>query len=85
MWLRDTLPGQITSENNKQPMARVMIYGHDSKLTGSTSTQTLRDLGLSFCSSFLSLAVGLSQPIILMGHSLGGLIIKEALSGVVRV
>lgn len=78
MWLRDSLPGYLTSEADGKPMARVMIYGYESTVSQSKTTQNLADLATTFHSSLLILAAGqTTRPIILIGHSLGGLIIKQ--------
>ena len=74
MWLRDALPEYL-------PNARVMIYGYDSKLVGSHSFQNLGDVGSRFRAS-LKVALGpvpRERPLIFMAHSLGGLVLKEAM------
>ncbi|RKL27770.1 hypothetical protein BFJ72_g12898 [Fusarium proliferatum] len=79
MWLRDSLPSAITKDTG-EPMARVMIYGYESSVAQSKSTQTLECLATSFRDSLLPLAnIQIVRPIILVGHSLGGLIIKQTL------
>lgn len=77
MWLRDSLPYDITQEETGNPMARVMIYGYESKLAQSKSIQNLEDLATSFHNSLLALASAPIRPIILIAHSLGGLIVKQ--------
>ncbi|KAL6819172.1 hypothetical protein V8C40DRAFT_252626 [Trichoderma camerunense] len=85
MWLRDSLPGYLTSETDNKPMARVMIYGYESAVPQSKNMQNLEDLATTFHSSLLALAAGpTTRPIILIGHSLGGLIIKQALISLSR-
>lgn len=85
MWLRDSLPSHLTSETDNRPMARVMIYGYESAVAQSKSVQNLEDLATVFHSSLLALAAGpTTRPIILIGHSLGGLIIKQALISLSR-
>ncbi|OPB40304.1 hypothetical protein A0O28_0003830 [Trichoderma guizhouense] len=85
MWLRDSLPHHITSETDNRPMARLMIYGYESAVAQSKSFQNLEDLATVFHSSLLALAAGpTTRPIILIGHSLGGLIIKQALIALSR-
>ncbi|KAL7918702.1 nacht and ankyrin domain-containing protein [Trichoderma austrokoningii] len=80
MWLRDALPYDITIEDNDTPISRVMIYGYDSSLQHSDSFQNMEDIGISFLSSLRSTAIaGSFRPIILVAHSLGGLIVKEIL------
>ena len=75
MWLRDALPRDLTLDDNR-PFARVMTYGYDSGVSKSDNMQSLEDLAVSFNASFLALA-GASKPILIIAHSLGGLIIKE--------
>ena len=82
MWLRDALPYDLTSDENKRPLARVMIYGYESKVAESTSVQNLVDLASSFHNSLLSLAAQpRTRPIIFIAHSLGGLIVKQVSLG----
>ena len=74
MWLRDALPEYL-------PNARVMIYGYDSKIARSHSFQNLGDIGSRFRAS-LKVALGpvpRERPLIFMAHSLGGLVLKEAM------
>ncbi|ETR97188.1 hypothetical protein M419DRAFT_92340 [Trichoderma reesei RUT C-30] len=80
MWLRDSLPGHVTSETDGKPMARVMVYGYESAVAKSKCMQNIEDLSTTFHNSLLA-SVGASptRPIILIGHSLGGLIIKQSL------
>ncbi|CAH0053553.1 unnamed protein product [Clonostachys solani] len=74
MWLRDGLADDLTT-------ARIMIYGYKSTIPNSKSMQNLADLALSFYSSLESL-IGDEEPkpIVFIAHSLGGLIVKKALS-----
>ncbi|KAK2591555.1 hypothetical protein QQS21_010748 [Conoideocrella luteorostrata] len=78
MWLRDSLPRDLLDPKTKRPMARIMTYGHSSHLAASHSMQELEDISTSFRDSILHLAAT-PRPIVLIGHSLGGLIIKKAL------
>ena len=74
MWLRDALPDDL-------PGARVLTYGYNSRLVGSRSFQNLEDLASKFR---VSLRTALSdrppdRPLIFIAHSLGGLVLKQAL------
>ena len=74
MWLRDALPQYL-------PNARVLIYGYDSKLAGSYSFQNLSDVGSRLRAS-LRVALGpvsRDRPLIFIAHSLGGLVLKQAM------
>ncbi len=77
MWLRDALPHDL--RDSDQPCARVMIYGYESGLWHSKSTQNLADVATAFREALLSLvsSAGPPKPIIFVAHSLGGLIVKE--------
>ncbi|KAF2193038.1 hypothetical protein K469DRAFT_551882 [Zopfia rhizophila CBS 207.26] len=80
MWLRDSLPYDLTSEDNGRSMARVIIYGYDSTVAKSKNIQNLEDLATSFHTSLLALtSTPAVRPIILVAHSLGGLIVKQTL------
>ena len=76
VWLRDFLPKDI-------PNIRVLLYGYDTTLAGSNSRSSIRDLSKSLLDSIRAFRSGTdtgSRPIIFIGHSLGGLLIKEALA-----
>ncbi|KAM0188488.1 hypothetical protein ACHAPI_010595 [Fusarium lateritium] len=79
MWLRDSLPYDISDEDTDDPMARVTIYGYESGVANSNSFQNLEDLAASFYSSLRVMVEIPTRPIILIAHSLGGLIVKQAL------
>jgi hypothetical protein len=73
MWLSDSLPRDV-------PAARVMIYGYESGLQRSTSFASLSSLASSLKHAiYRLLRFEKGKPLILIGHSLGGLLIKEAL------
>lgn len=69
MWLSDSLPKDMS-------MARVMIYGYESRLEGSSSFAHLGDLASSLKRAIYRLRSE-KKRIVLIGHSLGGLLIKE--------
>ncbi|KAK0620758.1 hypothetical protein B0T14DRAFT_481818 [Immersiella caudata] len=78
MWLRDSLPYDLTHEDTGRLMARVMTYGYESAVTGSKNVQNLEDLATSFHHTLLALVSGPTvRPIVLVAHSLGGLIAKQ--------
>ncbi|KAK4446083.1 hypothetical protein QBC34DRAFT_486914 [Podospora aff. communis PSN243] len=80
MWLRDSLPDDLTREDTGRPMARVMTYGYESAVAESKNIQNLEDLATSFHHSLLALVGGSAmKPMILVGHSLGGLIVKQTM------
>ncbi|ORY68939.1 uncharacterized protein BCR38DRAFT_455751 [Pseudomassariella vexata] len=80
MWLRDSLPYDLTLEGTNRPMARVMTYGYESTVAHSKSMQNLEDLATQFHGSLLSIArTSMTRPIVFVAHSLGGLIVKQTL------
>ncbi|KAK0643713.1 hypothetical protein B0T16DRAFT_188109 [Cercophora newfieldiana] len=80
MWLRDSLPLDLTLGDTDRPISRVMTYGFESTMAESRSVQSLEDLATSFRDSILTI-VGdtVPRPVIFIAHSLGGLIVKEML------
>ncbi|KAK2598196.1 hypothetical protein QQS21_005673 [Conoideocrella luteorostrata] len=85
MWLRDALPHDLHSEGTNRPMARLITYGYESAVADSQSIQNLEDLATAFHSSLLPLASSpQTKPIILIAHSLGGLIVKQLLISLAR-
>lgn len=81
MWLRDSLAHDI-------PNMRIFIYGYDTQMDGSASFANLDDLANEFQERIKSirnyprlrrtkiLTTNPERPLILIGHSLGGIIIK---------
>ncbi|KAK0623161.1 nacht and ankyrin domain-containing protein [Immersiella caudata] len=57
MWLRDSLPYDLTRENTGRPMAKVMTYGYESSVAQSKNIQNLEDLATSLHNSLLALAI----------------------------
>lgn len=72
MWLRDSLP-------QHKPRARVMVYGYNSGLQRSTRFDDLGDIAEMLRITIISLLRSAKRRLVLIGHSLGGLLIKEAL------
>ncbi|KFZ08657.1 hypothetical protein V501_05861 [Pseudogymnoascus sp. VKM F-4519 (FW-2642)] len=79
MWLCDSLPRGLLG-------AQIMIYGYDTQLHGSASFQDIESLASSFRASIAAQrAPGSTNsqmktvPLIFIAHSLGGLIVKEAM------
>lgn len=60
---------------------RVIIYGYDSKLIESTSFQTISDIATTFVNHLKAGGwnSNSSKPFIFLAHSLGGIIVKDAL------
>ncbi|KAF9879711.1 hypothetical protein CkaCkLH20_02522 [Colletotrichum karsti] len=75
VWLRDFLPRDI-------PDARILLYGYDTKLLRSNSRQNIEELSeglLDLISAVRRDQESKRRPIIFIGHSLGGLLVKECL------
>ncbi|KAL0256831.1 hypothetical protein SLS55_007640 [Diplodia seriata] len=74
MWLRDAIPRDL-------PGVRSITYGYDSHVSNSDSFQSPHDIAARFVNRLRSVGYGSSQsrPVILLAHSLGGIIVKEAL------
>ncbi|KAL8371675.1 hypothetical protein RB595_001465 [Gaeumannomyces hyphopodioides] len=75
MWLNDLLP-------HKLPRTRVMTFGYNASVVGNTSVAGIRDNARSLLISLRDKRDGdgtYNRPIVFVGHSLGGIIIKQAL------
>ncbi|TAQ87678.1 hypothetical protein B7494_g3974 [Chlorociboria aeruginascens] len=77
MWLADKLP-------QDWPQARIMIYGYQSPIMGSNSRQTLMDIAKTFSNNLIKMRSSLNVssrrvPLVFLAHSLGGLVVKQAL------
>ncbi|KAH8895466.1 hypothetical protein GQ53DRAFT_715140 [Thozetella sp. PMI_491] len=74
MWLRDEIPISV-------PGVRALLYGYNSALVGGSSFQTISDIALGFIKQLEGGGWNLdsSKPIVFLAHSLGGLVLKEAL------
>ncbi|KAI1839800.1 hypothetical protein JX266_013987, partial [Neoarthrinium moseri] len=73
IWLRDYL-AELSG-------IRVLLYGYDTGLLKSDSRKSIEDMGRMLLESITAFRTETQskRPIILIGHSLGGLLIKEAL------
>ncbi|KAM5544196.1 hypothetical protein V8D89_001856 [Ganoderma adspersum] len=75
MWLRDSLPERV-------PGARIMVYGYNANVVQDVSTGRLRTFADTFLERLRYMREGntaANRPLILLAHSMGGLIIKQAL------
>ena len=74
MWLRDAIPKRFDQ-------MRVLTYGYDSQLLRSESFQTIPYISLAFISRMRSvgLAEHSAKPILFLAHSLGGIVVKQAM------
>ncbi|PLB50321.1 hypothetical protein P170DRAFT_405285 [Aspergillus steynii IBT 23096] len=73
MWIRDDLAKHARG-------GAAILYGYDSKLNGSSSFQNINDLAKELIDQLFShRAPGSVTPLIFLAHSLGGLVVKQAL------
>lgn len=75
VWIREFLPEDL-------PSARILAYGYDTSILDRNTKQSISDLAKAFLSSiraFRSATKTSQRPIIFVAHSLGGLLVKEAL------
>ena len=72
MWLRDYIPRDLGS-------VKVQVYGYESALPKSLSAAGLTDYTMKFLDTVWSGRRHKQVPLVLVGHSLGCLIIKQAL------
>ncbi|KAI9452021.1 hypothetical protein F5148DRAFT_1152321 [Russula earlei] len=72
MWLRDLLPKQV-------PDARVLLYGYNANLIGDISKSRIEDHARLFIQSLHGLEEIQKRRVIFICHSLGGLVLKQAL------
>lgn len=73
-WLQTLLPHEF-------PRCRVFSYSYDTDTFTKAATRTISDLSRDFCEDLLS-RVGRGEntrPLVFIGHSLGGLLIKRLL------
>lgn len=75
LWLRDSLPEHV-------PRCRIMTYGYDSALKWSKSRMTLIDFAEDLLLRLKNSREGPQEqrrPLIFVCHSLGGVVLKQAL------
>lgn len=74
MWIRDSLPKDL-------PDTRAIIYGFDTKLVASRSFQSISDLASEFVNHLETYGGprGRMKSTAFLAHSLGGLVLKQAL------
>ena len=78
MWLKDFL-------SPKLPFARVMTFGYDSTVLLSTSVAEIEDKALDLLNQLSLERISLEpveskrRPIVFIGHSLGGILVKKAI------
>ena len=74
MWLRDRLPDEI-------PFVRSIIYGYDTALVGSDSVKGIEDIAIAFITKMKSIGRSSpsTKPLLMLAHSLGGIVLKQAI------
>lgn len=74
MWIRDSIHKAV-------PHVRAIIYGYDSELGSSNSFQTISQIAHTLIWRLRSggWSSPSSKPIIFLAHSLGGLVLKDAI------
>lgn len=74
MWIRDSLPNDLAG-------TRAILYGYDTKLPDSNSFKRILDLASALVNHLRACGwdEGHIKPVAFLAHSLGGLILKQAL------
>lgn len=74
MWIRDTLPSVL-------PQSRMILYGYDTDMRQTTSFQKVEDLAISLVKNLRLLRDSsmVNRGLIFLAHSLGGIVLKQAL------
>ncbi|KAI0971965.1 hypothetical protein F4678DRAFT_430685 [Xylaria arbuscula] len=74
MWIRDALPKHIHG-------IRTVVYGYETRLAESQSIEHVTDLASKLIALLIAYGWGLrcSKPVIFLAHSLGGLVLRDAL------
>ncbi|KAH7227531.1 hypothetical protein BKA60DRAFT_553072 [Fusarium oxysporum] len=80
MWLEDSLPAHLRAAL-PGCAARILLYGYDARVENTISFQSIHDLAGRLRGSVRAIRPGIikKRPLVFIGHSLGGLIIKELL------
>ncbi|CAG9990679.1 unnamed protein product [Clonostachys byssicola] len=85
MWLSDSLYNDLRKIARPEEFPqgirpRILLYGHDSHIDQSPTFQSLEDLAIDLKLLLRGIrAKDSTRPLILIGHSLGGLLIKQLL------
>lgn len=79
MWLRDRLPTEL-------PNVQSIIYGYDTALVASDSVKGIEDIAIALISKMRSIgrASPSAKPLVLLAHSLGGIVLKQAMVSIAR-
>ena len=79
MWLRDRLPQEL-------PNVRSIIYGYDTTLVNSDSVKGVNDIAVALIAKMKSIGRGSpsSRPMVIIAHSLGGIVVKQAMVAMAR-
>ncbi|KAK3321504.1 hypothetical protein B0T19DRAFT_374928 [Cercophora scortea] len=74
MWIRDELPMHLEG-------TRAIVYGYDTRLKDSQSFQSISDLARGLVNQLQTYGWGFphAKPLAFLAHSLGGLVLKDAL------
>jgi hypothetical protein len=73
LWLKDFLPSQL-------PNAQILLFGYNSNVAFETSMAGIREQAASLLGRLVSKREDIEErPIIFVAHSLGGIIVKQAL------
>ncbi|KAL2211269.1 hypothetical protein CC79DRAFT_194278 [Sarocladium strictum] len=78
MWLQDSLVKDVQPKGPTAGVVRVLTYGYESFVAESQCFQTLWDIGGKLQASIREIRP-VNRPLIFIAHSLGGLVVKEAI------
>ncbi|KAF4466787.1 DNAJ domain-containing [Fusarium albosuccineum] len=82
MWLQETLESDLISsqEFGQRIQPRILVYGYNARVDKSQSFQSMEDLAIELRMQLRGIRErDPSRPLIFIGHSLGGLLVKELL------